>query len=41
MSQAGMRAGTTRVDVPGHPSLDLAYGITGEHVWVIASFADV
>jgi hypothetical protein len=41
IKQAGIRAGTTSVDVPGHPSLDLAYGITGEHVWVIASFNDV
>jgi hypothetical protein len=39
--QAGLRTGTTSVEVPGRPSLDLAYGVTGEHVWVTASFNDV
>jgi hypothetical protein len=39
--QAGITTGTSGVEVPNHTSLDLAYGITGQHVWAIVSFADV
>jgi len=39
--QAGIRTGTSSFEVPGRVSLDLAYGVTGYHVWAILSFADV
>jgi hypothetical protein len=41
IKQAGIRAGIGSVDVPGLLSLDLAYRVTGEGAWVIASIKDV
>jgi hypothetical protein len=38
---AGLNTGTSSMAVPGRTSLDVAYGITGQHVWAIVSFADV
>jgi hypothetical protein len=39
--QAGIRAGIGSVDVPGLLSLDLAYRVTGDGAWMIASIKDV
>jgi hypothetical protein len=39
--QAGIKTGTNSIAVPGRTSLDVAYGVTGYHVWAIVSFADV